>query len=161
VLFGVALSLLLLMRRASRPRVVEVGRVPGTAYFADAVRHPENECLPDVLVFRTEGSLLYFNIDHVRDRLAAILTTRTAPPRLIVFFMGQVPFVDLAGAELLSDLHTKFEREGIAFKLAEARGEVRDALQRLGGAHSAPLAEANRTVDNLIEAWRASAPTMT
>src|SRR5436190_10094242 len=42
VLFGVALSLLLLVGRASRPRVTEVGRVPGTSYFADLRRHPEN-----------------------------------------------------------------------------------------------------------------------
>jgi high affinity sulfate transporter 1 len=161
VLFGVALSLLLLMRRASRPRVVEVGRVPGTSYFADAVRHPENERLPDVLVFRTEGSLLYFNVDHVRDRLTAILGQRTSAPGLIVFFMGQVPFVDLAGAELLSDLHTKFEQQGVPFKLAEVRGEVRAALQRLGEGHAAALAEENRTVDDVIRAWRSSTPTTT
>ena len=37
------LSLLLLIGRASRPRVTEIGRVPGTSYFADLVRHPENE----------------------------------------------------------------------------------------------------------------------
>src|SRR6185436_7211601 len=33
VLFGVALSILLLIGRASRPRVTEIGRVKGTSYF--------------------------------------------------------------------------------------------------------------------------------
>lgn len=42
VLIGVGLSILLLIRRAAQPRVTEVARVPGTAYFADIVRHPEN-----------------------------------------------------------------------------------------------------------------------
>ena len=74
--------LLLLIRRASRPRVIEVGRVPGTSYFADLARHPENERMPDVLVVRSEGSLLYFNVDHVRDRLPALVTRAAAPPRL-------------------------------------------------------------------------------
>ena len=35
VLLGVVISLVLLIRRASRPRVTELGRVPGTTYFAD------------------------------------------------------------------------------------------------------------------------------
>ena len=41
VLLGAALSIVLLIHRASRPRVVEVGRVPGTSYFADLARHPD------------------------------------------------------------------------------------------------------------------------
>ena len=52
--------------------------------------------------------------------------------RLIVFFLGAVPRIDLAGAELLADLHRTLGRRGIAFRLAAANGEVRDALRRLG-----------------------------
>ena len=55
VLIGAVISLLLLLRRASRPRTTELGRVPGTDYFADAVRHPENERRSDVFVFRAES----------------------------------------------------------------------------------------------------------
>src|SRR5437773_2765208 len=73
VLLGVALSIVLLIHRASRPRVVEIGRVPGTSYFADLVRHPENERVRDVLIARSEGALLYFNVDHVRDQLTGLL----------------------------------------------------------------------------------------
>ena len=57
-----------------------------------------------MLVVRPEGSLLYFNVDHVRDALSAIVSERPAPPRLIILFMGNVPHVDLAGAELLVHL---------------------------------------------------------
>jgi SulP family sulfate permease len=154
VLLGVALSLLLLVGRASRPRVTEVGRVPGTSYFADLIRHPENERVPDVLVFRTEGSLLYFNIDHVRDRVLTLLSERAAPPRLVVFFMGNVPFVDLAGAELLVDLRLTLATRGIDLRLAEVHGEVREAMRRLGSEHAAGLAEAHQTVDDVLRKWR-------
>ena len=50
VLLGVALSIIMLIHRASRPRMVEVGRVPGTSYFADLERHPENERAAGVLI---------------------------------------------------------------------------------------------------------------
>jgi len=128
--------------------------VPGTSYFADLVRHPENERVPDVLVVRSEGALLYFNVDHVRERLSTLLRERAAPPRLVVLFMGNVPLVDLAGAELLADLRSTFLRQGIEFRLAEVHGEVREALRRLGSAHAAGLATGHQTVDDVVRLWR-------
>jgi high affinity sulfate transporter 1 len=157
VLLGVALSIVLLIHRASRPRVVEIGRVPGTSYFADVERHPENERVTDVLVVRNEGALLYFNVDHVRDQVTALLRKRAPAPGLLILFMGNVPHVDLAGAELLADLHATLLEQGIEFRLAETHGIVREALRRLGSAHAAALAEAHQTVDDVLNRWRADA----
>jgi MFS superfamily sulfate permease-like transporter len=68
--------------------------------------------------------------------------------------MGSVPHVDLAGAELLIDLQSKFRGQGIEFGLAEVRGGVRDALRRLGSREAAALAEADQTVDSVVAKWR-------
>ena len=89
VLLGVALSIVLLIHRASRPRVIEIGRVPGTSYFADLDRHPENERVRDVLVVRSEGALLYFNVDHVRDQLTALLQRAGRGARAADLLHGQ------------------------------------------------------------------------
>src|SRR5262249_14808919 len=118
VLLGVGLSIVLTIHRASRPRVVEVGRVPGTSFFADVARHSENQRVDDVLVVRSEGALMYFNVDHVRDRLLALVRARDAAPKLVVLFMGNVPVVDLAGAEFLTDLRSRLNERGIALRLA-------------------------------------------
>jgi len=158
VLIGVIISILLLIRRASRPRVVEVARVPGTSFFADVTRHPENQREPGVLVVRPEGSLVYFNVDHVRDALSAMVRGQAESPRLIVLFMGNVPHVDLAGAELVVHLRDTFVKRGIDFRLAETRGEVREALRRFSSPHAAGLAEANQTVDAVLSQWRADRP---
>jgi len=153
VLIGVVISILLLIRRASRPRVTEVARVPGTSYFADFTRHPENKREPGVLVVRPEGAILYFNVDHVRDALLAILRVQPEVPRLVILFMGNVPHVDFAGAEFLVRLSDDLKSRGIGFGLAETHGEVREALQRLGGDQSAGLAQANQTVDDVLSRW--------
>jgi high affinity sulfate transporter 1 len=157
VLLGVGLSILLLIGRASRPRVTELGRVSGTTYFADLTRHPENQREANALVVRNEGALVYFNVDHVRDRLLTLVSQRRPAPRLVVFFMGNVPYVDLAGAELLLDLQATLRRRGIEFRLAEAHGQVREALQRVGDEHAAALAEENQTVDDILLRWRRTA----
>ncbi len=33
--------------------------------FTDMERHPTNESIPGVLLFRVESSLLYFNVEYV------------------------------------------------------------------------------------------------
>jgi MFS superfamily sulfate permease-like transporter len=159
VLLGVVFSLMLLLRRASRPRVTELGRVPGTTYFADLTRHPENERVDDVLVVRNEGALLYFNVDHVRERVSALIAARQTPPRLIVFFMGNVPHVDLAGVEFLFEMDDKCRDSGVEFRLAEVHGEVREALRRPHHAHGERLAEANQTVADILSQWRGATHT--
>jgi high affinity sulfate transporter 1 len=152
VLIGVAISITLLIRRAARPRVIEVGRVPATTYFAGIARHPENARVPGVLVARPEGSILYFNVDHVRDRLTELVAAAASPPRLVVLLMSNVPFVDMAGSELLIELHHAFAEKGIDFRLAEARAEVRDAVRRLGAGEAALSVIANQTVVDVLQA---------
>jgi sulfate permease, SulP family len=157
VLIGVAISLLLLLRRAARPRTTELARVGGTDYYADVVRHPENERQPDVFVFRLEASLVYFNAEHVRDRFFELLDTRGEGVKLAVFFLGSCPGVDLAGAELLEELSHGLSERGIAIRLAEARGSVRETLRRAGFEERCFRVVANQPVATVIAAWRESA----
>ncbi len=46
-----------------------LGRIPGTRRFSDRERHPDNELIPGVMIFRPESALVYFNMDHVRDTI--------------------------------------------------------------------------------------------
>lgn len=131
VLIGAVLSILMLLRRASKPPATELGRVPGTEYFADRIRNPENEREPGVFVFRTSGALLYFNVDHVRDEFFAQLEAFGAARRA-VYFLGAVPMVDLAGAELLVEIHRTLKTRGIEFRLAATPSSVRETLIRAG-----------------------------
>ena len=53
---GIAVSLLLLLYRASRPNVAVLGRVPGTAdQFADLAPPPRERAVPGVVVLRVEA----------------------------------------------------------------------------------------------------------
>jgi MFS superfamily sulfate permease-like transporter len=156
VLIGAGISIVLLLRQAARPRVTELARVPGTMHFADLARHPENQRAPGVLVARCEASLVYFNVEYVRERVLELLAARGDGVRLVIFFLGSVPRIDLAGVELIADLHRTLRAKGIALRLVDARGAVRDALRRGPDPASAGL-ESGRTVEEALSAW--SAPT--
>ena len=67
VLFAAIASLLMLLAGAARPHVAFLSRIPGTRCYSDLGRHPDNEAVPGVVIFRTESSLLYFNVEHVRQ----------------------------------------------------------------------------------------------
>ena len=155
VLLGAGISIVLLLRQAAHPRVVELGRIPGTGIFADRANHPERERVPHVLVTRCESSLLYFNVEHVRARLLEFLTAREDAVHLVVLYLGTVPTVDLAGAEFLESVHGTLKARGIDFRLAETRGEVRDSLRRIGFEKIHGPLESGQTVDVVIAEWRA------
>lgn len=153
VLVGAAISIVLLLRQAARPRVAELVRYAGTSYFTDRARHPENKRTPGVLVVRCEASLLYFNTEYVRERVMEQLSERTDDVRLVVLSLGSVPWIDLAGTELVADLHKTFGERGIAFRLANAQGQVRDALRRIGFERVYGPLQTGQTVDVVISTW--------
>src|SRR5262245_3531446 len=156
VLIGAGLSMVMLIRQAARPRVIELGRIPGTTFFADRSRHAEHERPEGALVVRCESSLLYFNVEYVREKIFAILAERQDRVRLVVFFLGAVPRIDLAGAELLADLHKTLRERGIAFRLADAHGEVRAALRRHGFEREYGALESAEPVAAVLAAWESS-----
>ena len=149
VLIGAALSILVLLRRASQPPTTELGRVPGTDQFADRLRSPENQRERGVFVFRSSGALLYFNVDHVRERFFALLG-EFPEARRAVYFLGAVPFVDLAGAEFLAELFGTLRDRGIEFRLAGTQSSVRETLVKAGyEGHCGPVI-ANVTVAAVV-----------
>jgi MFS superfamily sulfate permease-like transporter len=150
VLLGAAISIVLLLRQGARPKVSELTRTPDGSDYGDRDRHPENVQIPGVLIARCESSLFYFNVEHVRDRIAALLESRPDPIRLIVLHMGATPRLDFAGAEFLRDLQRTFAARNIEFRLAEPNGWVRDALRRAG---YGPLDD--QGVSAAILSWRA------
>jgi SulP family sulfate permease len=150
VLIGAVLSLALLLRRAMSPPATELGRVPGTDYFADRIRHPGNERLPGVFIFRCNGGMFYFNTEHVHDRFFELLAARQDGIRLAVFFMGTVPMIDMAGVEFLTELHETLKKRGIELRLAETHSVVREALRRGGfEKHYGPVV-ADQTVTAIL-----------
>ena len=132
VVIGAALSLLMLLRRASTPSTAELGRVGSSDLFATLGDGPNHARASGVFAFRVNGSLLYFNVDYVRDRFFELLATRTDSVTTAVVFLRAVPLLDLAGADLLIELRHALRARGIELRLAGANGAVRTALVRAG-----------------------------
>jgi MFS superfamily sulfate permease-like transporter len=132
VMIGAAISLVQLIRRASRPHVAYLGRIPGTRRFSDRERHPNNELVPGTLIFRPESSLIYFNVDHVCETILERVRAETPLPKLVVLDLSAAPHVDMQSAHALAGLADDITARGIRFQAVEARSSVRDRLRNEG-----------------------------
>jgi sulfate permease, SulP family len=132
ILLAAAASVLILLARASQPHVAFLGRIPGTNSYSDLARHPENEQLPHVLIFRPEASLLYVNAETVLQAVLERLRSAGPGVRMIVCDLSASPYIDLAGSRTLRLLHGEVAPRGIGLRIVGARGRVRDLLRADG-----------------------------
>lgn len=152
VLIGALISLVQLIRRAARPHVAFLGRIPGTRRFSDLARHPDNERVPGALIFRPESSLLYFNVDHVHDLVVDAVHAADPAPKLVVGDLSAAPHVDIAGAQMLHSLVAELAALGADLRLVEARASVRDILRIEGVEERAGPLDRTETVADALEA---------
>ncbi len=118
------LSLVIVIKRLSRPTVGALGRDPETGSWGLLDRHPSWKPEPGFLVARVEGPLFYANVVAVKDgglSGSADLDVETLD----------------ALAELVKELH----RNGVELRLAEVRAPALELLARTGlagGLETAP-----------------------
>lgn len=155
VLLAVIVSLLMVVGMVSHPHVAFLGRIPGTKRFSDLERHPENESIPNVLIFRVESSLLYFNTEHVMSQLLTKVD-QVNDLRLVVCDLSNAPYVDVSGAGMLTKLQKLLHQREVSLRIVEARSRVRDLLRAEGLEEEVGYLGRNISLDQAIAESSAS-----
>lgn len=150
---GIAVSVLLLVYRSSRPNVAVLGLAPGDAYWVDVTRHPEASRVPGILVVRPESGLYYTNADAVKGEILRQVGTST---QACILDAQSVPAIDITGADMLAQLKGELGSRGIAFVVARDIGQVADML--VSAAHGDEQPELYPTVAAALEAVRRVSP---
>jgi sulfate permease, SulP family len=127
---GIAISLLLLIYRASHPHIAVLGKVPGTTgQYGDLERHPENQQLPGIVILRVESGLFFANADAVRQSVRAHAAQEGT--KVIVLNAETVPAIDVTAAHMLAELTQSLEREGVRLLVTREIGQVRDVVRHV------------------------------
>jgi SulP family sulfate permease len=129
VLIAAAFSLILIIRKASSPHVAFLGRIPGTNRYSDIERHPDNELVPGVIIFRVEAALLYFNVSNIYLQVWTRVKEMGPALKVVIMDLSTSATIDSSGARLIKRFYTNLEAKGIQLKVAEAHAEVRDILR--------------------------------
>ncbi len=149
ILLAALASILLLLMGVSRPHVAFLGRVPGTNIYSDIERHPEDEPLPGVIAFRPEASLIYVNAEAVLEAVTARLSASRAI-KLVVCDLSASPYLDLAGARMLHELHTELSDRNIPLRIVSANAAARTLLRAEGIDKKVGVLDRALTLDALL-----------
>ena len=154
VLLAAVASIFLLLARASQPNVAFLGRLPGSGRYSDRARHEGVEPLAGVIAFRPEASLLYINAEMI---LGAVLNAlrKSSDTRLVACDLSASPYIDLAGARMLHDLHDELAARHVAFCIVGAHAQLRDLLRAEGLAEKTDSGQWLRTLDSVLNDNRA------
>ena len=129
---AVGLSLAILIYRASRPRAVLLGRVPNEHTYSDMARHPENETIPGLLIFRLDGQLFFANAGFAIDRLNQFLSVIQPPPRVVIWNLETTADIDVSAAQSLIRLVHDLRDSGRDLVFARTGSLVLDVFGRSG-----------------------------
>jgi SulP family sulfate permease len=150
---GIAVSVLLLIFRSSRPGVAVLAPIAapdGTStVWVDVARHPSLSTRDDVVVLRVESALYFANADHVRQSVRDHLTPDTVG---VVLDLETTPSIDVTATEMLTQLVEELDRRHVRMVVAHGVGQVRDVLTR-AGAESEVLQTMYATVDEALASF--------
>ena len=146
---GVGLSLLQVIRHATRPRIQILGRIPGTNRFENAEANPDRiEFIEGCLIVKIPEPLTFANTGELKSRLRRLELYGTseahpALPRLrredsnknIVFDIHGVTSLDGSGAQVLEEIVRGYRQRGVRVFFSRGPGpnsKVGRLLRRAG-----------------------------
>ena len=132
VALGVVLSLLILIRRVSRPATAQLGRLPGTDTYRDITVRSEAETLPGLLIFRFDAPVIFPNAGYFADKVRRLIAEAASPVREVLVPAQQINQLDSTGADQLTKLQTELGAKGILLSFAEVKSALLEVMRRTG-----------------------------
>lgn len=138
---GVAISILFLIYRSTKPHVAVLGRLPDTKDFRNVNRFDEIEVRKDVLVIRHDAQLYFANVSNFTDAVKKEIDLKGENLKFFVLHCGAISNIDATALESLKELVAEIQSKGIQVAFSGLIGPVRDFLfktkfiQELGEGH--------------------------
>jgi high affinity sulfate transporter 1 len=131
IALSIALAMLVLLVRSSRPGDAVLGRVDGLQGFHDLARHEGAAAVPGLVLYRFTASVIFYNAPYFRRRA---LLAAEADPRAMWLVLDAAPIVhlDSTGADTIATLADDLSRRGIRLAIAGVLPQVQRMLERSG-----------------------------
>lgn len=155
VVVAIGATLVYLLRNMMYPRDALMGRIAGRDGFYKLHRFPEARPEPGLAVWILQGSLLFFNTDHVRARLRSIADSLPHGTRWFVLDASAIAQMDSTAAAMLDEVLSDFQSRGIVLCMAELHAEARGLLERAGVLDRIGSQMIFEDLDDALHAFRA------
>jgi high affinity sulfate transporter 1 len=153
IAIAVGLSILNVFRRAWWPYDTELGQVEGLEGYHDVHIHPEARHLPGLVIYRFDAPLFFANAKTFRDEVRR-LAKAEPKPTWIVIAAEPVTDVDTTASDVLEDLDSELNAEGISLVFAELQDPVRRKIERYGLTRTIDPRHFYPTIESAVAAFR-------
>ncbi len=132
LMIAVAVSLLVLIFKASRPGIPVLGKDSEENVYRGIERHPESETYPGLIIFRLDAALFFANASYFRDTIREQRVIADPPARAILVDAEAITDLDLTAAAMLKELTSELAAEGVELLFAVVHQKVREMMERTG-----------------------------
>jgi sulfate permease, SulP family len=153
LLLAVVLSLLLLIWKASLPVGTALGRVPGEpGAYSSVERHPGNQPVEGLTIFRFDVPLFFANASQLHDRLGELMKA-DPPPQALLIDLQSSTLLDVSSTDMLLKLVTEAQAKNVTVMFCEVIEPVRQSFEKAGIAEKLGEGRIFHTVDEGVRAY--------
>jgi SulP family sulfate permease len=130
IIFGLVLSLLLLIQRAARSPLRRMGYDSTEHVYVEADTHPDATMPDGVLVLKVDGPLFFADAATFRTELLNLVAGEEVTAVVVDF--EATSHIDLDGADMLTKVSGELADTGVRLMLTHTNASELEMLQRAG-----------------------------
>ena len=127
---SVAMSLIAMIYRSTKPHYAVLGRLPDSIEFRNIDRFEQVVSRPDVLIIRYDAELYFANANHFVDTIKKEISKKGDQLKLIILHGGSMAHIDSTGFQSLTELISDLDKQDIQVYLTNLIGPTRDFFER-------------------------------
>lgn len=128
ILFGIILSLVMLIYRSTKPHMAVLGNIPGTHFYRNINRFDELIIHKEILIIRFDAQLYFANISYFKEKIKSFAKEKGPELKFIIIDSESMNAVDSSAIYALGEIHDYFTSKGITLVFTGLKGPVRDTL---------------------------------
>lgn len=128
---AIALAMLVLLVRSSRPADAVLGRGNGREGFFDLAGHEGAAIVPGLVLYRFAASVIFYNASHFKRRILAVADASPGAKWIIVD-SAPIVHLDSTGADAIAEVVDLLAARGTRLGFAGVLPQVHRMLQRSG-----------------------------
>ena len=117
IVVAIALSLLSLLYKSSKPTLHVLARKPGTDVYRPITdEQPDNETFPGLLLLHPEGLIYFANVQSLSERILELI--EEYQPKVVVLDFSRVVDLEYTGLKMLIEAEERQRKSGVLLCLA-------------------------------------------
>jgi sulfate permease, SulP family len=132
ILFGVILSLVMVVFRAAYPHMAKLGEVGESGIYRNLDRFPQAKVPEGALIVRLDAQLFFANSNFFKEKIESWIADCKYEVHALIVDASAINQIDSTALHALHDLRDDLTKQKIKIYFSGVKGPVRDKFQRSG-----------------------------